>query len=162
MTHPAYPRAGGGPVSSSDLDPRLHGDTLPNLSPRAVGGPVRGANLHSAPEPFPGEGRGLDETASPRPRPSPGHNRRTIRYAVPFALLLLAACDPFQPDDPKSVIVTPVGQCQNLGGTPATRKARDGTPWKVCTFPDTRVCDLGKLRIDNRCYTTVPDTAPGN
>ncbi|MBB5729445.1 putative hemolysin [Sphingomonas prati] len=74
--------------------------------------------------------------------------------------MLLAACDPFKPDDPKSVIVTPVGQCQNLGGTPATRKAKDGTPWKVCTFPDTRVCDLEKLRIDNRCYTTVPDTAP--
>ena len=76
------------------------------------------------------------------------------------ALTLLAACDPFQPDNLQETIVTPAGQCTNLGGTPTTRPARDGTAWKVCTFADSRVCDLGKLRIDNRCYTTVPETAP--
>ncbi|HEX8445487.1 MAG TPA: hypothetical protein VF649_02630 [Sphingomonas sp.] len=87
---------------------------------------------------------------------------RPVRTGALAALLLLAACDPFQPDNVQAVIVTPEGQCENLGGTPATRPAKDGTRWKVCTFRDTRVCDLGKLRIDNRCYTTVPETAPGN
>jgi hypothetical protein len=129
-----------------------------NPDPRAGGAPASTANAKPTPQPFPGAGRGLDQTAaSGLPR---SIRSRTIRQAAPLALLLLAACDPFKPDDPKSVIVTPVGQCENLGGTPTTRPAKDGTPWKVCTFPDTRVCDLAKLRVDNRCYTTVPDTAP--
>jgi putative hemolysin len=88
---------------------------------------------------------------------------RTLTKAVATtALLLLAACDPFQPDNVQAVIVTPESQCANAGGIPATHKAKDGTPWKVCTFDDTRVCDLAKLRTDNRCYTTVPDSTSGN
>lgn len=141
MTHTPYPRAGGGPAPTADLDPA----------------PGAGTQNYKNTALFPGAGRGLGATAVPKTRLPLMH--KAIATA---ALMLLAACDPFQPDNVQAVIVTPEGQCTNLGGTPATRPAKDGTPWKVCTFRDTRVCDLDKLRIDNRCYTTIPDTAPGN
>jgi len=125
--------------------------------PRARGGPVPAANRGTNPDAHPGAGRGLGEASMSKPRSAPGY-----RLAAIAALTLLAACDPFQPDNVQETIITPVSQCENLGGTPATRPAKDGTPWQVCTFRDTRVCDIAKLRVDNRCYTTVPDTAPGN
>lgn len=142
MTHAPYPREGGGPVPTAYLDPPFDGGMQHDREIATL----------------PGAGRGLCATLSRKTRIVPPM-RKAIATA---ALMLLAACDPFQPDNVQAVIVTPEGQCTNLGGTPATRPAKDGTPWKVCTFRDTRVCDLDKLRIDNRCYTTIPDTAPGN
>lgn len=72
-----------------------------------------------------------------------------------LALIALSGCDPFAPEEGQRVVVTPELRCTQLGGTPAVRTRKDGTPWRVCTFRDTRVCDLVKLRTDNRCYTDV-------